>query len=192
MESLVQVFFVFANLVASKSTIQLSSIMQQAIICAKQLFAGHVVHEGSSPMKNKGKNGQMIIVFEWNWPLCFPYFSAPILFLLGRYVYIEANGPKNGDFARLTSPIISVSQKRPKCLTFWYHMYGPHVSALNVYTNTTTLGPAIWSKNRTQGNVWKVAKVDIQMSQSFSVSLQTYTGLLLMVMFIVCKLAFIE
>ena len=52
-------------------------------------------------------------------------------------------------------------------------MYGPHVSALNVYTKTTTLGPAIWSKNGTQGNVWKQANVDIQMSQSFSVSVQT-------------------
>lgn len=101
-------------------------------------------------------------------------------------MYIEASRRKNGDFARLTSPIISVSQKSTKCLTFWYHMYGPHVSALNVYTKTTTLGPAIWSKNGTQGNVWKVTKVDIQMNQSFSVSIQTYTDLLLVITFIVC------
>ena len=109
-----------------------------------------------------------------NWFLYFQYFSAPILFLLGRYVYIEASGRKNGDFARLTSPVVSVSQQTTKCLTFWYHMYGPHVSALNVYTNTTTLGPAIWSKNGTQGNAWKVANVDIQINQPFSVRLQIY------------------
>jgi len=106
-------------------------------------------------------------------------------------VYIEASGRRNGDFARLTSPMVSVSQQSTKCLTFWYHMYGPHVAALNVYANTTTLGAAIWSKNGTQGNAWKQASVDIQMSQSYSVSLQTFKVHPLMIMFIVL-LALVE
>ena len=106
-------------------------------------------------------------------------------------MYIEASGRKNGDFARLTSPVVSVSQQTVKCLTFWYHMYGPHVSALNVYTKTTTLGPAIWSKNGTQGNTWKVANVDIQINQPFSVSLQIYPVLPIMIMSILL-LAFVE
>ena len=90
---------------------------------------------------------------------------------------IEANGRENGDFARLTSPMVSISQQSVKCLTFWYHMYGPHVSALNVYTNTTTLGPVIWSKYGIQGKVWKEANVDIQINQPFSVSLLIYPAL---------------
>ena len=61
-------------------------------------------------------------------------------------------------------------------------MYGPHVSALNVYTNTTTLEHVIWSKNGTQGNVWKVANVDIQINQPFSVSLKIYPVLPIMIM----------
>ena len=97
-------------------------------------------------------------------------------------MYIEANGSKNGDFARLTSPMVSISRQSIKCLTFWCHMYGPHVSALNVYTNTTTLGHEIWSKNGTQGNVWKVANVDIQINQPFSVSLKIYPVLPMMIM----------
>ena len=52
-------------------------------------------------------------------------------------------------------------------------MYGPHVGSLNVYTNTTTLGSSIWSRNGTQGNQWKLATVEIQMNQSYSVSLQS-------------------
>ena len=94
-----------------------------------------------------------------------------MLFLVGRYVYIEASSPRrNGDFARLSSPLISVSSSSTKCLKFWYHMYGPHVDTLNVYTNTSTLGSPIWSRNRTQGNQWKSATVEIQMSQSYLVS----------------------
>lgn len=64
-------------------------------------------------------------------------------------------------------------------------MYGPDVNSLGVYVNTTTLGPLIWSRNGTQGNAWRLANVDIQMSQSYSVSLQTYAVLPIMIMFIV-------
>ena len=85
-------------------------------------------------------------------------------------MYIESSFPRrNGDNARLTSPVVSVSGQTTKCLTFWYHMYGPHVDTLNVYANTTTLGPAIWSRNKTQGNAWKLAKVEITKNQSYSV-----------------------
>lgn len=92
------------------------------------------------------------------------------MFLAGRYMYVEVNGKQNGDIARISSPLVSVSQKTTKCLKFWYHMYGPHIASLNVYANTTSLGFPIWSKNGTQGNKWKLAKVDVVMSQSYSVS----------------------
>ena len=85
-------------------------------------------------------------------------------------MYVEVNGKQNGDIARISSPLVSVSQKTTKCLKFWYHMYGPHIASLNVYANTTSLGLPIWSKNGTQGNKWKLAKVDVVMSQSYSVS----------------------
>ncbi|CAH3118157.1 unnamed protein product [Pocillopora meandrina] len=83
-------------------------------------------------------------------------------------MYVEVNGKQNGDIARISSPLVSVSQKTTKCLKFWYHMYGPHIASLNVYANTTSLGFPIWSKNGTQGNKWKLAKVDVVMSQSYS------------------------
>ena len=93
-------------------------------------------------------------------------------FCVGRYVYIEVSPQRPKESARLVSPVISVSSASTKCLTFWYHMYGPHVGSLNVYANATTLGSPIWSKNGTQGNQWKQAiDLEIQMSQSYSVSL---------------------
>ena len=94
------------------------------------------------------------------------------LFLLGRYMYIEASYPRRpGQAARLFSPLVTVSGSSTKCLEFWYHMYGPHVGSLSVYTNTTTgiLSTAIWSKNATQGNLWKSAVVEVQMNQSYMV-----------------------
>ena len=97
------------------------------------------------------------------------------LFLLGRYMYIEASSPRRpGQAARLFSPLVTASGSSTKCLEFWYHMYGPHVGSLSVYTNTTTgiLSTAIWSKNATQGNLWKSAVVEVQMNQSYMVSFE--------------------
>lgn len=94
--------------------------------------------------------------------------TTSVFLFTGRYMYVEVNGKQNGDIARISSPLVSVSQKTTKCLKFWYHMYGPHIASLNVYANTTSLGFPIWSKNGTQGNKWKLAKVDVVMSQSYS------------------------
>ena len=98
----------------------------------------------------------------------------------GRYVYIEASGKRPRQSARLISPVILVSSLSTKCLSFWYHMYGPHVGSLNVYTNATSLGSPIWTKNGSHGNQWRQAVgIEIQMNQSYSVSLLPSYGSLL-------------
>ena len=107
-----------------------------------------------------------IVKFVSNIESCFFFYTV------ARYVYIEVSPQRPTQSARLSSPAVSVSSSSTKCLNFWYHMYGPHVGSLNVYTNTTTLGSSIWSRNGTQGNQWKLATVEIQMSQTYSVSLQ--------------------
>jgi hypothetical protein len=49
----------------------------------------------------------------------------------GYYMYIETSSPRvANDKARLESNLITAKQLR--CLSFWYHMYGPHVNTLNV------------------------------------------------------------
>ena len=47
-------------------------------------------------------------------------------------MYIETSAPRRpGDKAQLQSAQIMDTSTR--CLSFWYHMYGPHINALNVY-----------------------------------------------------------
>ncbi|KAL8168591.1 UNVERIFIED_CONTAM: MAM domain-containing glycosylphosphatidylinositol anchor protein 2 [Gekko kuhli] len=56
----------------------------------------------------------------------------------GFYMYIEASSPrKEGDKARLTSPIFSIPPKNPYgptntayCFSFYYNMYGQHIGKL--------------------------------------------------------------
>ena len=50
-------------------------------------------------------------------------------------MYIEASAPrKTGDNAILLSPTFAGSAK-PRCLNFWYHMYGKAIGTLNVYVS---------------------------------------------------------
>lgn len=45
----------------------------------------------------------------------------------------------------------------PKCLTFWYHMYGGSIGSLHVKVNGTEL----WSRSGDQGDVWLSAEVNV-------------------------------
>lgn len=64
------------------------------------------------------------------------------------------------DSARLISPSISSSGKL--CVVFWYHMYGAHINALNLYVkNGGALGQPVWTKSGTQGNKWIQGQVDV-------------------------------
>lgn len=51
----------------------------------------------------------------------------------GRYIYIEASSPRRlNDTAVIASP--TINSDGDYCLSFWYHMYGPHVNTLRVST----------------------------------------------------------
>ena len=88
-------------------------------------------------------------------------------------MYIETSLPRhNGDTARLISP-----RQQPKagagtqCLRFWYHMYGAHINALNVYVMTgARLGTAVWTRKGTQGNRWTQASLVLNSTRAFNVS----------------------
>ena len=89
-------------------------------------------------------------------------FSLNICFSAGYYMYIETSAPvKPGDKARLISPGLNGAAQF--CITFWYHMYGPHINALNVYlAQNTTLGTPVWRRSGTQGNKWNKGTFTIQ------------------------------
>ncbi|KAK7473655.1 hypothetical protein BaRGS_00035133, partial [Batillaria attramentaria] len=75
----------------------------------------------------------------------------------GRYMYFESSSGQNGYKAQLVSPIISIARGQSACLTFWYHMYGEHVSSLTVYRNATSL----WTRSGDQGNMWLPARITL-------------------------------
>ena len=50
----------------------------------------------------------------------------------GKYLYTEASSPAiQGEETNLISPCISIPSSGPIQLSFWYHMYGSDITALN-------------------------------------------------------------
>ena len=94
----------------------------------------------------------------------------------GHYIFIETSLPRRlGDTARLLSPILNANP-RGACLRFWYHMYGPHINSLNVYTRPSLSGGTfgnltkVWTKQHTQGNQWKFAEVAVASASQYQAS----------------------
>ena len=58
----------------------------------------------------------------------------------GTYVYAEASSPaRANDTTQLTSGEMPAFGSPGKCISFWYHMYGPHVGTLRVLTKVNNI-----------------------------------------------------
>uniref|UniRef100_A0AAQ5ZBT8 MAM domain containing glycosylphosphatidylinositol anchor 2a n=1 Tax=Amphiprion ocellaris TaxID=80972 RepID=A0AAQ5ZBT8_AMPOC len=96
----------------------------------------------------------------------------------GFYMYIETSRPRlDGDKARLLSPTFNMNAKSSSsgpsyCFSFYYHMYGKHIGALNVFLRQkgqTVTDTSVWSLIGNQGDRWRQAKVNIQPTAAFQV-----------------------
>ncbi|XP_076230851.1 uncharacterized protein LOC143177013 [Calliopsis andreniformis] len=74
----------------------------------------------------------------------------------GFYLYIEASGRLVNDTARIVSPIYNASYTESGCFSFWYHMFGATIGALNVYfkQETESTPRLMFKKEGNQGNQW--------------------------------------
>ena len=90
--------------------------------------------------------------------------SFSFLTASGTYAYIETSFPRNyNDTARLISALIPKNSRPGTCISFWYHMYGPDINTLSVYTKSGgSLGSPIWKRTGSQGNKWKYAQVFVR------------------------------
>ncbi|KAG7266590.1 hypothetical protein CRUP_032115 [Coryphaenoides rupestris] len=66
------------------------------------------------------------------------------------------------EVARLVSPTVS-SPDDDLCVSFWYHMFGPHIGTLHMKQRKQTPdGPAdilLWTVSGHQGNRWREGRV---------------------------------
>ncbi|XP_068456117.1 zonadhesin [Clinocottus analis] len=124
-------------------------------------------------------NQMVTDAFDWTWQSG----STPTLMTGpsaghtgdGHYLYIEASNVTHGNTARLISAECSASG--PKCLQFWYHMYGSaDTMGLHVYLLQDRLADAVWWKRNDQGNVWQLAQVDIRTTGAFQIIFEGRRG----------------
>ena len=86
-------------------------------------------------------------------------------------MYIESSSPRKlHDTAKLISSVVpSTTAHSGKCLSFWYHMYGAHISTLSVYLRNGSHDTLLWSKAGTHGDKWIQAVVTVNSSTHFQV-----------------------
>lgn len=79
----------------------------------------------------------------------------------GSYLYIEASAPRvSGDRARIMTPLLHGDG--PRCLQFFYSMYGGDIGALEVYVLRADGRELehMWGKNGDQGDSWNTIRLD--------------------------------
>ncbi|KAG8449184.1 hypothetical protein GDO86_016021 [Hymenochirus boettgeri] len=105
----------------------------------------------------------------------------------GFYMYIETSRPRmDGEIARLLSPVFNIAQKNPYgssntvyCFSFYYHMYGKHIGALNVFLRLkgqTTTDISLWSAKGNKGEQWNQANLNIHPTTSFQLIFEGVRG----------------
>ena len=91
-------------------------------------------------------------------------------------MYIDASYPNTqGHKARLVSQDLQITSS-PKCLKFWFHLYGRSIGRLNVYIKT---GPGnkseslIWTLGGNFGDQWVSAQAPVQSKKIYQVNLKS-------------------
>ncbi|XP_075470499.1 MAM domain-containing glycosylphosphatidylinositol anchor protein 2 isoform X2 [Ascaphus truei] len=105
----------------------------------------------------------------------------------GFYMYIETSRPRlEGEKAKLLSPVFNIAPKNPYgssnsayCFSFFYHMYGRHIGALNIslrlkgQTNTEI---PLWSASGNKGEQWNQARINMHPTASFQLIFEGVRG----------------
>lgn len=107
--------------------------------------------------------------FKCNLKMSRELFIYCTLFCTGNYLYLEASGHHNNDYAVLLSPIIPPTGMSGYCFTLWYHMFGPNIGVFSVYSMIGGKKILQFTKRGTQGNQWKQAVINVNSTTDFQV-----------------------
>ncbi|XP_063405763.1 MAM and LDL-receptor class A domain-containing protein 1-like [Mytilus trossulus] len=94
-----------------------------------------------------------------------------------QYVYIEASGSnrQDGDKAVMLTNLQLPGVDH--CMTFWYHMKGTNMGALNIYIEGQNIGKSrIWRRSGQQGNDWIKGEVDVPDTNGRKISIEAVRG----------------
>ncbi|KAK3567512.1 hypothetical protein QTP86_019940, partial [Hemibagrus guttatus] len=81
----------------------------------------------------------------------------------GYYMFI---GTKRNSSPSQTARLISYPQQ-VKCVSFWYHIYGPSIGSLRfISKNTNGTETVMWIRTGTQGNKWRFADLSFVTNDS--------------------------
>ncbi|XP_071851180.1 MAM and LDL-receptor class A domain-containing protein 1-like isoform X5 [Apostichopus japonicus] len=94
----------------------------------------------------------------------------------GFYVFIESSGRSLGDKARLALHPQKPTDASGICVTFWYHMYGDSVGALNVYLKVGSAETLLFTKHQSQGNLWRKAQLPLQSNDGWQLVFEGVRG----------------
>ena len=90
---------------------------------------------------------------------------------LGTYLYTEATGASQGDFAEITTPLIALDDASLGYqLSFWYHMFGGDMGTLEVLVENGSGAVSIWSLSGQQQTVIDDPWIEV------SLDLSAYAG----------------
>jgi len=77
------------------------------------------------------------------------------------YIFIETSAPRrDGDFATVLVPTLSYTGS--VCVSFWYHMYGYHISKLSIILRLPGQpDETVWSATGEQGDYWSQQQITV-------------------------------
>ncbi|XP_006819777.1 neuropilin-1-like [Saccoglossus kowalevskii] len=115
---------------------------------------------GSTPTENTG-----------------PSFDHTLGTATGHYLYIEGSNREIGNKANIITPILEYRSAHI-CVRFYYHMYGAHIGALNVYIgnhgNSSDL--LIWNMTSESEDEWLKADIDMHLEDGYRMTFEGIRG----------------
>ncbi|XP_035827621.1 MAM and LDL-receptor class A domain-containing protein 1-like [Aplysia californica] len=92
----------------------------------------------------------------------------------GWYMYMEASTMSPNETSRLLSHSIGAG---PRCLHFYYNMYGFYINKLNVYIQQNNNKKLVFNRQGNQGPSWKSASVQINPTGQYKIVFEAVRGM---------------